>query len=72
MPTSPPDSRPVHKCVCENVTFAELLASGCATCEEAMERFGCGTWCGSCRPYLKLVFETGEVRFSILMPEDEL
>ena len=72
MPNFPPDDRPVHRCVCENVTFAEVLASGCGSVEEAIERFGCGNWCGSCRPYLALVFETGEVRFAILTPEDEL
>jgi bacterioferritin-associated ferredoxin len=47
------------------VTFEDLSEAGVATLEEASERFGCGTKCGSCRPYITKMLLTGEIAFSI-------
>jgi bacterioferritin-associated ferredoxin len=47
-------------------TFAELQAAGVRSVEEAAARFGAGTRCGSCRPYIARMIETGEVAFPVL------
>jgi len=59
------DPTPIRRCVCFNVTFEELSEAGVATLEEASERFGCGTKCGTCRPYITKMLVTGETAFSI-------
>jgi len=60
------DDRPVTMCVCFLMTFSELKATGIVTVEEAAERFGCGTNCGTCRPYIELMLSTGETRFAVI------
>lgn len=60
------DARPVRRCVCFSTTFAELKEAGVRSVEEAAERFGCGTNCGLCRPYIQRMIETGEVAFPVL------
>ena len=57
------DDRPVRKCVCFDKTFAELKAIGVKSVDDAAERFGCGTKCGLCRPYIQAMIETGETSF---------
>jgi len=47
------------------VTFEELADAGVASLEEASEKFGCGTKCGTCRPYITKMLLTGETAFSI-------
>jgi bacterioferritin-associated ferredoxin len=60
------DPTPVRRCVCFDTTFAELLEAGVKSVEEAAERFGCGTKCGTCRPYIQLMVETGQSAFAVL------
>ena len=55
-------------CVCSKMTFAEILASGVKTLDEAGERFGCGQGCRSCVQYLERMFQTGETEFPLLPP----
>lgn len=60
------NARPVTKCVCKCVSFAELKIAGIASLEEAAERFGCGQGCGSCKPYIAEMLETGDTAFPVL------
>jgi bacterioferritin-associated ferredoxin len=62
----PFDPTPVRRCVCHDVTFAELRAAGVCNLEQAADRFGAGTNCQTCVPYLEQMFETGETAFPIL------
>ncbi|MGV3614235.1 MAG: (2Fe-2S)-binding protein [Fimbriimonas sp.] len=64
------DPTPVRRCVCAEITFADLKAAGVQTVEEAGERFGAGLGCGSCLPYLRAMVATGRVAFPVL-PRDE-
>lgn len=65
------DPTPVRRCVCFDKTFAELKEAGVRSVEEAAERFGCGTNCGTCRPYLRKMIETGETAFAVLPVEGD-
>jgi len=60
------DPRPVKRCVCFDTTFAELKAAGVESVADAREKFGCGSSCGSCVPYIERMLETGETAFSVL------
>ncbi|MFZ4509151.1 MAG: (2Fe-2S)-binding protein [Fimbriimonas sp.] len=60
------DLTPVRKCVCTNITFAELKQIGITSVEAAAAMFGCGTHCGSCRPYIQWMIETGETELPII------
>ena len=62
MPTSD-EYRPIRRCVCAGVTFAELKELGVKSMEEAAEH-ECGINCGRCRPYIELMLETGETAFA--------
>lgn len=62
---------PIDRCVCFDVTFAalkELAGRTGADLEELSRRTGCCTGCGMCRPYVRLMLESGRVRFPV-MPE---
>jgi bacterioferritin-associated ferredoxin len=59
------DPTPVRRCVCGDVSFAELKDQGVTTFEQAAE-LGVGITCGLCRPYLERLFETGETEFTVL------
>jgi len=53
----------VTRCICHDVTFAELLklrARTGADFEQLSERTGAGTSCGMCREYIKAALATGE------------
>jgi bacterioferritin-associated ferredoxin len=58
------DPFPVKKCVCHDVTFREVAATVPNDLEEIKIRFGCGSSCGACIPYLLLMLETGKVEFA--------
>ena len=60
--------RPVFRCVCTRRTFAELKASGLATCEEIALVYGSGAQCGLCRKYIERMLETGETEFPLYPP----
>jgi bacterioferritin-associated ferredoxin len=61
----------VTRCVCHAITFAELhaLAQRIGPDLPALARLtGCGTSCGLCVPYIRLMLETGRTRLPILPP----
>lgn len=58
--------KPVRKCVCFDVPFSAILEEGVRSIEEAQEKFGCGTKCGTCIPYVQRTIETGETSFDII------
>lgn len=64
----------VDRCVCRNVTFAELLRlakARNADLPELSRLTGCGTSCGMCRPYIRVVLLTGRTELPP-MPEHAL
>ena len=53
----------VDRCVCEDKTFAELLAVAKREgldFDALADTTGCGRSCGLCEPYLRTVLESGE------------
>jgi bacterioferritin-associated ferredoxin len=57
----------VTRCVCHDVTFEQMRQfvgsnPGC-TIAALRDRFGCGTGCGLCVPFLRLMLATGRTRF---------
>jgi bacterioferritin-associated ferredoxin len=63
---------PVDRCVCREVTFAELIrihAQTGAGFEEFQRRTGCGTVCGLCTPYIRAALRTGRARLPVLSDE---
>lgn len=65
------DPTPVRMCVCHNVTFEELKAAGVSSIDEIAARFGCGTTCGSCLPYLRRMLQTGRTAFPLLDADEQ-
>jgi len=67
-----PSERPVDRCVCHDVTFAELVRlqreSG-ATFLEIVERTNATTGCGLCYWYVRAALASGETRFAVLADE---
>lgn len=60
---------PVTRCVCHDVTFAELKAltpEVGADLDALATRTGCGTGCGTCIPYIQLMLRTGRTEFPVL------
>ena len=60
---------PVTRCVCHDVTFAELKAVASeagADLDTLAARTGCGTGCGTCVPYIQLMLKTGRTEFPVL------
>lgn len=60
---------PVSRCVCHNYSFEELKKlAGARTLsyEQLCDETGCGTGCGMCEPYIKLMLMTGETKFRVL------
>lgn len=67
---------PNLRCVCEDRDLAEVLASaqrhGWTTAAQAADGTGCGSHCGSCRPYISRMLRTGKVpSINDLMDADE-
>ena len=62
----------VTRCVCHQRTFAELKALCAAndwtTVGEISLETNCGLGCGSCRPYLAAMLDTGATSFSVAEP----
>lgn len=64
---------PVKRCVCRDMTFAELqaeLPSVAGDVDALVARTGCGAACGACLPYIKLMVKTGRTEFPVMRPED--
>lgn len=63
----------VDRCICHNVTFAELLRmhreTGAAF-EALRERTGCGSGCGLCEPYVRLAIKTGRTALPVMSLDD--
>ena len=63
---------PVDRCVCSNVTFAQMrsliVAHGG---DERMlrERHNCGGACGMCLPYIRAMLHTGRTSFEVGDPD---
>jgi bacterioferritin-associated ferredoxin len=64
----------IDRCVCFNLRFAELqqkLDGRPSNMDQIAKRFGCGSCCGLCRPYIERMLETGETVFAeVLHPND--
>ena len=65
----------IDRCICYDRTFAELRVAAVAEdlgMDEITKRFGCGSCCGVCRPYIERMLETGETVFhQIMLPRAE-
>lgn len=62
----------VDRCVCHDITFAELLRRARdaeLTFEELQARTGCATGCALCEPYIRLALATGRSTFPVLDEE---
>jgi bacterioferritin-associated ferredoxin len=59
----------VDRCVCMNVTFAQMKAhierSGERELDDLRKRFGCGRGCALCVPYLRAMLATGRTSFAV-------
>lgn len=65
----------IDRCVCHNLTFAELVRTARQEgvgLVELSRRTGFGTKCGSCVAYVKRTLKTGETVFSELLPFETL
>ena len=62
----------VVRCVCHHTSFVELKAlakaNGWVTAAEISLETSCGLGCGSCRPYLEAMVETGATSFAVAQP----
>lgn len=59
---------PVDRCVCANVTFAEMqshLAREGGDIDSLRRMLGCGGGCAMCVPYIRAMLATGRVRFAV-------
>lgn len=62
----------VDRCVCKQVTFGELLALAELVgpdVDELSTRTKCGTGCGMCLPYIKIMLRTGETCLPVMRAE---
>lgn len=61
----------VTRCVCHDVTFAALIDLARRTGADFAELSrltGCGTGCGTCRPYIAAALATGRAELPVLPP----
>ncbi|MBX3388307.1 MAG: (2Fe-2S)-binding protein [Phycisphaeraceae bacterium] len=59
----------VDRCICHDVTFAELkrlAENGVRDLDELSKRTGCGTGCGMCIPYIRVMLATGITDLPVL------
>ncbi len=59
----------VDRCVCHDVTFAELrelVDAGVTDLEGLARHTGCGTGCGLCVPYIRVMLRTGQTVLPVL------
>ncbi|MEO1584938.1 MAG: (2Fe-2S)-binding protein [Planctomycetota bacterium] len=64
---------PVDRCVCHTVPFTELkqLAdAGTDSFDDLSMETGCGTGCGMCEPYVRLMLKTGQTSFPVMPPHE--
>lgn len=63
----------ITRCICRNFQFDRLLAlvrTRRWDLEDVITHTGCGDECGLCRPYLRVMIETGQTEFRDLLPAD--
>lgn len=63
----------VDRCYCHQVTFAKLkeLAARTGPDLDALSKAtGCGTGCGLCIPYIRVMLKTGQTDLPVLSPAD--
>ncbi|MCA9305084.1 MAG: hypothetical protein KDA16_01015 [Phycisphaerales bacterium] len=62
----------VDRCVCVNVSFAEMLElrEQGLTFAEIRDQTGCCSGCGMCQPYCRLALATGAESIPILRGRD--
>jgi bacterioferritin-associated ferredoxin len=67
------NDRPVDRCVCHDITFADLVrrhkATG-ATFQQLVDATHATTGCGLCRWYVRAALATGQTRFPVLSDDD--
>lgn len=59
----------VDRCICHEVTFAELVRLSRQTgagFDELSRRTGCGTGCGLCVPYVQIALKTGRTSLPVM------
>ncbi|HZW09595.1 MAG TPA: (2Fe-2S)-binding protein [Phycisphaerales bacterium] len=59
----------VDRCVCHNITFAELKEIALRLgndLERVTRETGCGEGCGMCLPYIRQMLATGETEFPVI------
>ncbi len=71
----------VDRCICYDVRFTTLLdfarsRDACDNAEEDVliairQTFGCGSGCGLCVPYIRLMLRTGETSLPVQTPVDQ-
>lgn len=69
------NAKTCSKCICENVSFADILAHHKATgdsLEKIMADTKIGTDCGVCVPYMRKCLETGVVEQPIELTATEM
>lgn len=64
----------VDRCTCKNVPFAQLKELADQRSETSLldlaNETGCGTGCGLCIPYIRLMLETGQTNLPVLTREE--
>ena len=66
-----PNSLAVDRCICFDLSFAELkriAAAGRLDFEALQRATRCSTNCALCEPYIRLMLATGRTAFSVLAP----
>lgn len=70
---SGPDEGPVTRCICHDVSFAELLRIARhehLNFDGLRFRTGCCTGCGTCEPYVRVALATGRTRLPVMSAEE--
>ena len=68
----PLDPETVDRCLCYDITIAELKAIAARDglyFDELSRRTGCCCGCGTCEQYVQLMLKTGKTRFPVLPPK---
>lgn len=59
----------VDRCVCKSISFSrlkELAEQGHCDLDALSKKTGCGTGCGMCVPYIRVVLATGRTNLPIM------
>jgi bacterioferritin-associated ferredoxin len=63
----------IDRCVCFDLRFSDLkkkLDERPASMDQIARRYGCGSCCGICRPYIERMLESGETVFTEVLHAD--